>query len=389
MQYNNWCILVSLGGRALVYDIMTQPPLIAKPDVTVGELLPKMKELRTRVVPVVSDGKLVGVVSYKGLLMRGVGASSRVKTVMEPPYSLNPSETINEAVAKFVLWKAKAIPVARNGILIGYLSRDRLLEYLRDSNLLPKKSVGETMTSPPTIITGGESIARARWLMLRGGISRLPVINDNLNSIEGVITMTDIVERIYIIKLTRRKGFEQFEEEFLAAPVKEFMSAPPICSVRNELIDDAVERLIEYRITGMPVIEGSNVVGVISGIDILKEYGKTLIYRELIEGKIAESLRSDEITKPQLETLLNEYLSDIRRVTNIINFKINIKEESKGGRTKYIIRTKLATDQGVMVSEGSGWDLLSAVKEALEILESRVKKYKKRGKELRRRGTSD
>jgi len=376
---------VSLGGRVSVYDVMTQPPLIANPDMTVGELLPKMKELRVRVVPVVSDGRLIGVISYKGLLMRGVGGSSKVKTVMEHPYSLNPSETIDEAVAKFVLWKAKAIPVARNGILIGYLSRDRLLEYLRNSNLLPRRSVGEAMTSPPTVITSDESIARARWLMLRGGISRLPVIDEHLNSIEGVITMTDIVERIYIIRLTRRKGFEQFEEEFLAAPVKDFMSTPPICTVKNELIDDAVEKLLEYRITGMPVIEGGNVVGVISGIDILKEYGKTLISRELIEGKIAESLRSDKIAKSQLETLLNEYLSDIRRVVNVINFKANIKEESKGGRTRYTVRTKLVTNQGVMVSEGSGWDLLSAVREALEVLESRVKKYKGKGRELRRK----
>ncbi|MEM4685738.1 MAG: CBS domain-containing protein, partial [Sulfolobales archaeon] len=293
--------------------------------------------------------------------------------------------SIDDAVAKFVLWKAKALPViSKDNELVGYLSRYDLMDFLLSRGLIPRKRVEDVMTSPPTVIMDWESLARARWLMLRNGISRLPVTNDAGN-IDGVITMTDIVEKIYFIRMTRRKGFEQFEEEFLAAPVKDFMSSPPICSSVGDLLEDVVKTLIDRRVTGLPVVKESKVVGVISSIDVLRAYAEQLVSKELIEAKIPESLRVDDLSKSQVETLINEYLSNIRRVVNVINFQINIKEESKGGRKRYVVRSRLTTDDGVMVSEGSGWDLLSSIKDSLEKLENRVKKYRSRARELRRR----
>jgi len=343
-----------------------------------------MKDLKIKVVPVVSGERLIGVLSYKGILMSSAGRMTKVKSVMEPPYSINFMSSLDDAIAKFVLWKAKASPVVDDGNrLVGYLSREDLMNFLLINRLLPNLYVKDVMTSPAITIEGSESIARARWLMLRNGVSRLPVIN-RLGSIEGVISMTDIVERIYIIRLTRRRGFEQFEEEFLAAPVKEFMSSPPIYVLPNQTLEDVVKTLSNYRITGMPVIDGGKVVGVVSGVDVLKAYAKQLIYEELVEAKIPQTLRVDELVKSQVETLVNEYLSDIRRITNVINFSINVREESKGGRKKYGVRTRLVCDEGVLTSEGVGWDLLSAVRDSLEKLEKRIKKLVSRGKELRR-----
>jgi CBS domain-containing protein len=343
-----------------------------------------MRDLRIRVVPVVSNGRLVGVVSYKGILMSGVGRATKVRSVMEPPYGINFMSSVDDAIAKFVLWKAKASPVVDEGNrLVGYLSRGDLMNFLLVNGLLPKMYVKDVMTSPAVTIEGSESIARARWLMLRNGISRLPVIN-RLGGIEGVISMTDIVERIYIIRLTRRKGFEQFEEEFLAAPVKEFMSTPPIYVTLNQTLEDVVKTLSNYGITGMPVVSEGKVVGVVSGVDVLKAYARQLIYEELVEAKIPQTLKVDGLVKSQVETLVNEYLSDIRRVTNVINFSINLREESKGGRKRYVVRTRLVCDDGVLTSEGVGWDLLSAVRDSLETLEKRIKKLVSRGKELRR-----
>ncbi|MEM0505215.1 MAG: CBS domain-containing protein [Sulfolobales archaeon] len=368
-----------------IYEIAVDPPIIAEPNMSIGDVLPKMRDLKVRVVPVVSGGRLVGVLSYKGILLSGVGRMARVRSVMDPPYGVDMMGSIDDAVAKFVLWKAKALPViSKDNELVGYLSRYDLMDFLLSRGLIPRKRVEDVMTSPPTVIMDWESLARARWLMLRNGISRLPVTNDAGN-IDGVITMTDIVEKIYFIRMTRRKGFEQFEEEFLAAPVKDFMSSPPICSSVGDLLEDVVKTLIDRRVTGLPVVKESKVVGVISSIDVLRAYAEQLVSKELIEAKIPESLRVDDLSKSQVETLINEYLSNIRRVVNVINFQINIKEESKGGRKRYVVRSRLTTDDGVMVSEGSGWDLLSSIKDSLEKLENRVKKYRSRARELRRR----
>lgn len=369
-----------------VYEIAVDPPIIAEPDMSVGNVLSKMRDLKVRVVPVVSGSKLVGVLSYRGILMSGAGRATKVRSIMEPPYGVDMMSGVDDAVAKFVLWKAKALPVISKGNeLMGYLSRYDLMAFLLSKGLIPRKYVEDVMTSPPTVIRDDESLARARWLMLRNGISRLPVVDIN-EGIDGVITMTDIVEKIYFIRLTRRKGYEQFEEEFLAAPVKDFMSSPPVCSSVGDSLEGVVKTLIDRKVTGLPVTKGVKVVGVVSSVDVLKAYAEQLISKELIEAKIPESLKVDELSKSQVETLVNEYLSDIRRVTNVINFRVNIKEESKGGRKRYVVNSRLTTDDGVLVTEGTGWDLLSSIKDSLEKLEDRVKKYRSRAREVRRRG---
>jgi CBS domain-containing protein len=162
------------------------------------------------------------------------------------------------------------------------------------------------------------------------------------------------------------------------------MSAPPIYVTPNQTLEDVVKTLSNYGITGMPVVSEGKVVGVVSGVDVLKAYARQLIYEELVEAKIPQTLKVDGLVKSQVETLVNEYLSDIRRVTNVINFSINLREESKGGRKRYVVRTRLVCDDGVLTSEGVGWDLLSAVRDSLETLEKRIKKLVSRGKELRR-----
>ncbi len=352
---------------------------------SIGDVLPKMRDLRVRVVPVVSGSRLVGVLSYRDILMSGAGRMTKVRSIMSQPYGVDVMGSIDDAVSKFVLWKAKALPVVGKGNeLAGYLSRYDLINFLLRNGLMPSKYVEDVMTTPPTTIRDDESLARARWLMLRNGISRLPVI-DSSDNIDGVISMTDIVERIYFIRLTRRRGFEQFEEEFLAAPVKDFMSSPPICSSVGDSLESVARTLAERRVTGLPVVKGSKVVGVVSGIDVLKAYAEQLISKKLIEAKIPESLRVDELSKSQVETLVNEYLSDIRRIVNVINFRVSVKEESKGGRKRYVIRSKLTTNLGVMTTEGVGWDLLSSLRDSLEKLEERVKKSVSRVREVRRK----
>ncbi|MEM2757391.1 MAG: CBS domain-containing protein, partial [Sulfolobales archaeon] len=330
--------------RARVYEVAVDPPIIAEPNMSVGDVLSRMRDLKVRVVPVVSGGRLVGVLSYKGILMSGAGRMAKVRSVMDPPYGVDMMSSVDDAVAKFVLWKAKALPVISKGNeLMGYLSRYDLMSFLLMSGLIPRKYVEDVMTAPPTVIRNDDSLARARWLMLRNGISRLPVTN-NAGDIDGVISMTDIVEKIYFIRMTRRRGFEQFEEEVLAAPVKDFMTSPPICSSVGNLLEDVVKTLIDRKVTGMPVVKGAKVVGVISSIDVLRAYAEQLISKELIEAKIPESLKVDELSKSQVETLVNEYLSDIRRIVNVINFRVSIKEESKGGRKRYVVRSRLTTD---------------------------------------------
>ena len=372
---------MSSPSRTPIDNIAIEPPLKARPTMRIGEILGKMKELRLWAVPVVDDkDRVIGIISYRSILMRGAGRDTKVLTVMEPPYMITSGTPFLEAVAKIVTWKARAVPIVDDRRhLLAIITRENVLKFMVENNLVPPQRADEVMSTPPITIHEDESIARARWLMLKSGISRLPVVDDE-DRLVGVISLRDIVERLYTIKLTRRKGFEwiRSEEEFLAAPVKDFMSSPPIYVARNTSLYDVIRTLLEYKISGVPVTEREKVVGVLSGLDIMKRYVEMHVEVRPIEAKIASTIAQDEVLKLQVEKLLNDYLSSLQRMVNVIDLKVNLKEETKTekteGRRRYRVRIRLVTDEGTFVAEGIGWEVLTALRDALMILEKRVKK---------------
>lgn len=366
-----------------IIDIASRPPLLLRPDMKIGEILPKMKELKIRDVPVVDEGNhIVGVVSYRNILMRGVGRNTKVQSVMEPPFYIYSDADVNTAVLSFVEWRSKEIPIiSRDGVVVGIVSRATLLRNLIENGRIPRVAVGEVMSKPAITISEEENIAKARWTMLRSGISRLPVV-DVSNRVVGVITLSDIVERLYSIRFSRRRGYEwiQGEESFLAAPVSQFMTSPPITASIGMDIVRVAAILLDNRISGAPVVlDNGTVEGVVSGLDILKKYLETFMVVQPIEAKLSGIIEG-ELERIQVEKLVNNYLSKFSRYVRVIDFKLTVKPLGKTDsaiaekRKQYDVSIRLTTNLGTVVGGSQCWDLTACVREALSILERRLRK---------------
>ncbi|MEM1541088.1 MAG: CBS domain-containing protein [Ignisphaera sp.] len=379
-----------------IIDIAIDPPVLLKPLMKIGEILSIMSEHRIRVTPVVDDRNvLVGVLSYRAILMKGVGRETKVATVMDPPYSINMNESIDKAIAVIASWRARDVPIVdEDNVVVGHVNLHIVLKYLYEKNLVPRETVDKVMSSPAVTIQEWESIARARWLMLKNAFSRLPVVN-RFEKITGVITLSDIVERLYRIKLSRRKGYEwiESEESFLAAPVSDFMSSPPITTIANSSLSNAVKLLIDNRITGIPVItEDNRIVGVLSGIDILKKYVEKSATIYPIEASISKAVEGDEVAKVYVERIVNSYLADISRYLNIIDFKLAVKPLKKSDtiidkdvRKMYEVSARIVTNIGDSVARSSCWDLPTCIREVMEILSKRLRKRIEKGMQKRER----
>ncbi|MEM0371731.1 MAG: CBS domain-containing protein [Ignisphaera sp.] len=377
-----------------IIDIAIDPPVLLKPLMKIGEILSIMSEHRIRVAPVVDDRNvLVGVLSYRAILMKGVGRETKVATVMDPPYSIKMNESIDKAIAVIASWRARDVPIVdEDNVVVGHVNLHIILKYLYEKNLVPRETVDKVMSSPAVTIQEWESIARARWLMLKNAFSRLPVVN-RFEKITGVISLSDIVERLYRIKLSRRKGYEwiESEESFLAAPVSDFMSSPPITIIANSSLSNAVKLLIDNRITGIPVItEDNNVLGVLSGIDILKKYVEKSATIYPIEASISKAVEDDEIAKVHVERIVNSYLADISRYLNVIDFKLAVKPLKKSDtmmnkdiRRMYEVSARIVTNIGDSVARSACWDLPTCVREVMEILSRRLRKRIEKGMQRR------
>lgn len=105
-----------------------------------------MKLKRIRHLPVVDDGRLVGLVTQRDLFLAGVSSVLQFRKTTEKEWlarvriaevmirhlvTVSPEADVEEAVARMVKHKIGCLPVVSAGKLVGLLSETDLLRYLQ------------------------------------------------------------------------------------------------------------------------------------------------------------------------------------------------------------------------------------------------------------------
>ena len=145
-------------------------------------------------------------------------------------------------------------------------------------------TVQDVMTAHPITIKADAPLLTAYDLMEERDIRRLPVVNAQ-GELEGLITLSD-VQRALPPEVILEFGDFGEEEKWLdaderastakqrAAPrdkrVWQVMAGEPITVAPSDTIQDAAESMLENKISGLPVVEGLKVVGIITESDIFR-----------------------------------------------------------------------------------------------------------------------
>lgn len=125
--------------------------------------------------------------------------------------------------------------------------------------------VNDWMTREPITCSPKLSLAAAYSLMLDNDIRRLPVVDRD--ELAGIITLSDILRALPGL------GEESDDTTRLMAVTRgvgEVMTSDPLCVDPEDTIQEAAERMLEYQISGLPVVSGSRVVGIITESDIFR-----------------------------------------------------------------------------------------------------------------------
>ena len=125
--------------------------------------------------------------------------------------------------------------------------------------------VSDWMTPDPVTTTWDMTLAEAYELMLEHEVRRLLVTRDD--ELAGIVTLSDILRTIpAILSETDR------ETRLLISShtVRDVMTRDPVAVDGEETIQAAAERMPEYQVSGLPVVEGRTPVGIITESDIFR-----------------------------------------------------------------------------------------------------------------------
>ncbi|MEB3787935.1 MAG: CBS domain-containing protein [Desulfurococcales archaeon] len=122
--------------------------------------------------------------------------------------------------------------------------------------------VSKYMTTPVMAVRPTDTLAYARNLMLKKGISRLVVVEDDMK-LAGVVTASDIAEALV---------FRYPKRTIDSIRVEEAMTRDVISIEATRSVKTAAQLMLRNRIGGLPVLDAGGLAGIITRTDIVRSY---------------------------------------------------------------------------------------------------------------------
>ncbi len=374
-------------GKIKVKDVMTKDVVVARLGDTISKAISKMQEHGFHELPVVNDrGELVGYVNYRTLIRRkSLSLYSRVENIMVKPPVLDPDASIEDAVKLMIDAGYRSLPIVEKNKLVGIISRTDIIKLVPKMKDVANIPVEDVMTSEPELVEEDSPIQYAVDIMKKLGEMSVPVVDEN-RKLVGIVHMRDAAKAVWREKERASLGEVSGEKKKVQILVKEIMF-PPVYVSEDSILKDAVEKMIEFHSSICAVVDKKSVpIGVISQRDVIEAIlreGKQEGVFVQITGLDIEDMEPYQI----IYNMVEEFLHKINRFKEfkpqLLTFHVE-EHHISGKEIKYSVRARLTTDRKLFFARSYDWNIYSAFKDVLDILERNVKKERDKLLEFRR-----
>lgn len=125
-------------------------------------------------------------------------------------------------------------------------------------------SIKEYMSAPVYVMERNEPIQRARNLMFKYGIGRLPVMDGG--KLVGIVTKYDITNRLcQAAPEWRRRPIDKI-------PIQVVMTENPVTIYPDATMSQAAELMMENGVSGLPVEKNGEISGIITSRDMIRYF---------------------------------------------------------------------------------------------------------------------
>jgi acetoin utilization protein AcuB len=130
------------------------------------------------------------------------------------------------------------------------------------------KQVKDWMNSHVITVSGSSTLPDAYWLMLENDVRRLPVVEDGV--LVGIVTLEDL-RRMDPIEAA---GFDIIRISNMLAklPIRRLMTKNPKTIAPAESLVKAAQLMLRNKISTLPVLDGDELVGIITESDIFRAF---------------------------------------------------------------------------------------------------------------------
>ena len=353
-----------------VEQVMTAEFPTVSSDDRISDALSVMRETKYQDIPVVDNGEFMGMVSYASILRKkSVTLDAKVKNFIRQLPSVTSDMQITKIAEMMVSNNCRQLPVVNGKKIIGIVRRTMLLDIVRDIKALKEIKVWEIMSNPVESVKANDLMDDALDIMIREDYRTIPVVNDT-NNVIGIVGMREIIDNNW---KKENKTIGDLEKSSRSQITVESIALTSVKTIAwDSDIAEAVDEMREYSISTIPVVEGKDLVGVLTEYDII-ELLAACRERDMLFVQIS-GLEDDE--KDAVDAIYADIESMVTKVSKIYkpeSFNMHVSRYNDvGGNYKYSISARLFINGEAIMAKQVGWDLIQTAGDLINKLEDAV-----------------
>ncbi|GAP14316.1 predicted signal-transduction protein containing cAMP-binding and CBS domains [Longilinea arvoryzae] len=273
-------------NQGIVRNWMSSPVITVTPDTHLADARRIMNAESIRALPVVEAGRLVGIVTKRGLLRIDfstlIGVEGRSGTDLKEelighimtrtPITTPQNAPMPKAARSMMENKITALPVLdEKGVLIGILTTSDIFRAILAElpELKQDIPVSDYMIREVVTIDPDTSLLETHRLMGTKRIRSLPVLVDG--NLVGIVTRTDVMSADPSSLMNRFN--QEISLKILTQPVEKLMAHDLITIRPDQPITDAAQKLLENKIHSLPVVDESGaLIGILTESDLFRMF---------------------------------------------------------------------------------------------------------------------
>ncbi len=354
----------------LVKEIMTKNLLTTSPDETISHVLAKMRQHRVHQILVLDEGKLAGMVTANKIITREFDpTTTKVRAVMAPTPTIKPDFTMEEAAELMINSDVRALPVVDRE-LIGIVSENDILKHAKINASL------DDVAKKCIYVNESDNVGKVKQIFVRNNLSRVPVMKNG--KIIGVVGTLEL-----ITLLEGKQKFSARKADVVNRGYKEKMSLDktPVATLMREPVlvrrQEGFAKALSLLKEGEEVIVTNGTSCIITPKDVLRLLQKP---KKQAYYQISGMDGIDDFDAAKMQQTIDETIKKLGRMAELQPMNARIKQiKKRGTNIQYEIHAQLPTNIGTfVVSKVTGWNVVTAMQEAMKNLEKEVmKKYSK------------
>ncbi|RLF63729.1 MAG: hypothetical protein DRN31_01815 [Thermoplasmata archaeon] len=254
-----------------ITEIMTKEVITVSKNDDLKYVMDLMEKHNISKIPVMDDGKLVGIVTdttiadkLGSMKNRGVPASRmHASTVMDKNFeAIYPEMDVKEILQTVGKPGLTMLPVIGNDVLVGVVTKADLLPFVKGN-----KKVREIMTTNVYHVRPDDRVIHARRILFDNDIARLPVVEDG--KVVGMLSDKEISFAFSDIKKSYSLGQQNHHIRELL--VKDVMKTPAIVSDGDITVEEAAKIMMENEIGCIPIVnKDEKIEGIVTRTDLVR-----------------------------------------------------------------------------------------------------------------------